>query len=87
MPGCRVRFSDPDFEAGRRDSVYYVRAIQEASPTVNGDQLRCTRDEAGRCTRVTPCRAGEPTAYDDDCTAALEERAWSSPIFVDQAGG
>jgi len=81
--GCRVAFSDPDYADARRDSVYYVRAIEVASPTVNGDQLRCSRDEAGVCIEVNPCRASEPTAYDDDCLASVEERAWSSPIFVD----
>jgi len=84
--GCRVRFSDPDFAASRRDTVYYVRAIQEASPTVNGGQLRCAKDENGLCLEVEPCRASEPTAYDDDCLSSVEERAWSSPIFVDHAG-
>jgi hypothetical protein len=81
--GCTVRFSDPDFASAARDAVYYVRAIESASQTMNGAQLRCVEDEAGRCIEVRPCRASEPTAYDDDCTAPAEERAWSSPIFVD----
>ncbi len=81
--GCTVHFSDPDFAATARDAVYYVRAIESASPTMNAAQLRCVEDPAGRCAEVHPCRASEPTAYDDDCTAPAEERAWSSPIFVD----
>ncbi|MCP4038152.1 MAG: hypothetical protein GY733_14525 [bacterium] len=81
--GCRVSFTDPTFAAGRRDTVYYVRAIEEASPTVNGGGLRCTRDESGDCIEINPCRADEPTAYEDDCLESVEERAWSSPIFVD----
>ncbi len=81
--GCRVRFRDPDFSQAERDSVYYVRAIQGASATMNAGQLRCTRDEAGACVSVEPCRASEPTAYEDDCLEQAEERAWSSPIFVD----
>jgi hypothetical protein len=40
--GCSVRFSDSDFAAAGRDALYYVRAIQEPSPTINGAQLRCT---------------------------------------------
>ena len=80
---CVVEFEDPSFEALGRDLLYYVRAIQEPSPTVNGDQLRCERDETGQCIRVNPCLAREPTAFDDDCLADVSERAWSSPIFVD----
>lgn len=84
---CTVRFSDPDFSAGQRDTLYYVRAIEAASPTINGDQLRCELDESGQCIAVHPCRAAEPTAYGDDCLADVEERAWSSPIFVDYVSG
>ena len=82
---CTVRFSDPDYASAARDTVYYVRAIQQASPTVNGDQLRCERDANGQCIVVNPCRAAAPTAYTDDCLADVSERAWSSPIFVDYA--
>ena len=81
--GCRVSFSDPEFAANGRDTVYYVRAIEEASPTVNGGGLRCARDELGNCISINPCRADERTAYEDDCLESVEERAWSSPIFVD----
>jgi len=81
--GCRVSFTDNEFAANGRDTVYYVRAIEEASPTINGDGLRCARDESGSCIEVNPCRAGEGTAYEDDCLESVEERAWSSPIFVD----
>ena len=83
--GCVATFSDPDFESGGRDSVYYVRAIEEASPTVNAGGLRCETDAAGQCIRPTPCFGGAPTGLDDDCLSDAEERAWSSPIFVDHA--
>ncbi len=81
--GCRVSFSDSEFAAERRDTVYYVRAIEEASPTLNGGGLRCAQDEFGSCIAINPCRADERTAYEDDCLESVEERAWSSPIFVD----
>jgi hypothetical protein len=82
--GCSVRFSDPDFIRTGRDALYYVRAIQEPSPAVNGGQLRCKFDAAGRCVQVNLC-SGDPhkTKITDDCLEAIEERAWSSPIFVD----
>ena len=82
--GCSVRFSDPEFLSKGRDALYYVRAVQEPSPAVNGGQLRCKFDAAGRCTRVNLC-SGDPkkTKPTDDCLEAIEERAWSSPIFVD----
>jgi hypothetical protein len=81
--GCVVRFEDPDFAADGRDSVYYVRAIQEPRGRVNGGHLRCTLDEKGECLEVDPCYGDFRTDRSDDCKAPVEERAWSSPIFVD----
>ena len=80
---CELNFTDPDFADEGRDAVYYVRALEEPSATINGAQLRCEFDEAGQCIAVQPCRASVPTAFEDDCQAPAEERAWSSPIFVD----
>ncbi len=82
---CTVRFSDPDFAEAGRDALYYVRAHQSATPTINGAQLRCEYDEQGECVAVNPCHAGAPTDTADDCLAKAQERAWSSPIFVDYA--
>ena len=84
--GCTVSFEDPEFRAAGRDAVYYVRAIEAPSLAVNGDNLRCERDADGNCTKSNPCHgSGHLTDYDDDCLAEIEERAWSSPIFVDVA--
>jgi hypothetical protein len=81
--GCVVQFEDPDFASGGRDAVYYVRAIEEPSSAVNAGGLRCKRDESGQCLAVSPCWGDYRTGADDDCEATIEERAWSSPIFVD----
>ncbi|MGI9292653.1 MAG: DUF3604 domain-containing protein, partial [Pseudomonadales bacterium] len=83
--GCVVRFSDEEYLSGGRSAAYYVRAIQNATPTVNGAQLRCEHDESGQCVKVHPCHGDFRTAADDDCLALVEHRAWSSPIFIDQA--
>ena len=80
--GCRATFEDPDFLRDGRETVYYVRAIQEPSLAVNGDPLRCERDETGSCVRSHPCQR-RPDGLPDDCLAEVEERAWSSPIFLD----
>jgi len=82
--GCVVQFEDPDFATAGRDTLYYVRAIEEPSPAVNAGGLRCRTDETGRCIEVNPCQGDYRTAPDDDCLATIEERAWSSPIFVDR---
>ena len=83
--GCVVEFSDPDYLTDGRDTVYYARAIQEPTPAVNGGNLRCKRDENGECIALAPCHgSGALTPYQDDCLSEIEERAWSSPIWVDQ---
>ena len=76
--GCKVEFEDPEFT---RDTTYYVRAIEAASPAVNGAGLRC--DKAGKSCK--PCFGDYRTSFGDDCLAPVEERAWSSPIFVRKA--
>jgi hypothetical protein len=81
--GCTVTFSDEEYSTLGRDAVYYVRAIEEPSLTVNADNLRCEYDDAGNCIKVNICYGGRQTPDDDDCLALSEERAWSSPIFVD----
>jgi hypothetical protein len=82
--GCTVRFDDPDYAAEGRDALYYVRAIEEPTPAVNGAELRCEYDGDGNCVDVKPCYGDYRTAANDDCLAAVEERAWSSPIYVDR---
>ncbi|MBK9035618.1 MAG: DUF3604 domain-containing protein [Myxococcales bacterium] len=80
--GCEVEFEDPDAVAGGREVLYYVRAIQEATPAINGGGLRCERVGDDACARLTPCYGDYRTPYADDCTTPIEERAWSSPIWV-----
>ncbi|MEM7411544.1 MAG: DUF3604 domain-containing protein [Myxococcota bacterium] len=81
--GCVKAFSDPEYATSGRDAVYYVRAIEAESEAVGADPLGCKRDTNGRCIEVNPC-FGRPN--EDDCLAKTEERAWSSPIYVDQPG-
>ena len=77
--GCRAEFSDPDFVSAESEVVYYARALQEPTPAINGDPLRCIRDERGRCIEARPCQS--PTS-DDACVSEIQERAWSSPVFL-----
>jgi hypothetical protein len=81
--GCVVHFDDPEFPASGRDTLYYVRAIQEPTLAVNGGLLRCVHDESGQCVEVRPCYGDYRTDRDDDCLESIEQRAWSSPIFLD----
>jgi hypothetical protein len=82
--GCQVAFADPEFSSSGRDALYYVRAIEARSLAVDADPLGCEYDADGRCVSIDPC-FGRPA--DDECLAETEERAWSSPIFVNRAGG
>jgi hypothetical protein len=84
LAGCQVAFTDAEFPTSDGDALYYVRAIEAPNGAVDGNPLGCTYDEQGRCTKVDPC-FGRPD--EDECLAQIEERAWSSPIFVNHAGG
>ena len=81
--GCSVSFEDEEFADTGRDTVYYVRALQVATPAINGATLRSEVDATGRVSSVRPCYGGYQTDERDDCLAPVRERAWSSPIFVD----
>jgi len=85
--GCQVEFDDPEFPAARRDTAYYVRAHQLATPAINAATLRTQFDEQGNAIAVEPCYGDYRLTTDDDCLAPAEERAWSSPIYVDYGGG
>jgi len=80
--GCAVQFEDPEFAALGRDTVYYVRALQTPTPAINGSNLR-TRFEGEQAVSLQPCRMGAGSDPSDDCLGDVQERAWSSPIFVD----
>ena len=47
---------------------------------LNAGNLRCTYNDAGERIKVNICYDG--TDKDDDCLTLSEERAWSSPIYV-----
>ena len=83
--GCVLEFEDPDFAVAGRDTIYYVRALEEPGPVINGDGFGCRYDDAGRCVSIDPCYQDWRTAPDDDCLSPERERAWSSPIWVDAA--
>jgi hypothetical protein len=80
--GCEILFRDDELPSLGREAVYYVRAIEEPSLAVNAGNLRCVRDEEGRCVRPRPCYSDSRTDPADDCLTESEQRAWSSPIFI-----
>ena len=72
--GCVVEFEDTEYS---RDSTYYVRAIQEGTLAINGENI--TIDESGD---ASICKGSYKTGLDDDCLFISKERAWSSPIYL-----
>jgi hypothetical protein len=83
--GCTIAFDDPDFVAAGRDALYYVRALEQPSLAQNGNPLEPERDAAGRTLAVHLCTPERVDA--GGCPAPVQERAWSSPIFVDLKQG
>jgi hypothetical protein len=81
--GCVFRFEDEEFAASGRDVLYYARAIQEVTPAIDGATMRTEFDENGAAISIDICSGSYRTAAEDDCLAPVNERAWSSPIFVD----
>ena len=80
--GCSVDFTDTDFVEGGREAIYYARALEESTPTINGQNLRASFDATGNVISTSPCRGDYRTDLADDCLANLSQRAWSSPIFI-----
>jgi hypothetical protein len=75
---CEATFTDNNYI---RDSVYYVRAIQEGIQAINGKQIV---NNNGDMTKIKICKGGYQTNLQDDCLYSSEERAWSSPIFINK---
>ena len=71
---CVIEFEDENFS---RDSVYYVRAIQKPTPAINGSSLS-QRDS------FELCKGRFRTDFNDNCLSMTNERAWSSPIYVNK---
>jgi Protein of unknown function (DUF3604) len=83
--GCSVSFDDREFVEAGRDALYYVRALEEPSLAQNGNPLEPERDAEGRTVATHLCTPERIDA--GGCPAPVQERAWSSPIFVDLAPG
>jgi hypothetical protein len=80
--GCRIEFEDPDFVASGRDALYYVRALEAPSQALNGRPLETVFDASGNPVSISPCTTDR--IAQGGCPGEVSERAWSSPIFVDQ---
>ena len=78
--GCTVAFEDPDY-AGAADALYYVRALEEPSMGLNGAPLETEFDADGNVVGTSPCTPERVSA--GGCPSPVQERAWSSPIFID----
>ncbi|MBE9537736.1 MAG: DUF3604 domain-containing protein [Proteobacteria bacterium] len=76
--GCMFEFEDSEFDSVKRDTVYYVRAISEPKPMINGQILNAEYDQSDNFMKNSPC----DTLKGGDCLGVNEPRAWSSPIFV-----
>jgi len=81
--GCTAVFEDPEYAASGRDTLYYVRVLQEPTSSLNGAPLSTQFDAAGNAIGTTLCWGDDDESL-AGCPASVQERAWSSPIFVNQ---
>jgi hypothetical protein len=72
---CVVEFEDENYS---RDSVYYVRAIQEETPAINGAKFAPGSQD------FKLCKGSFKTDLNDNCLSNINERAWSSPIYLNK---
>ena len=72
---CIVNFEDENYS---RDTVYYVRAIQESTLAINGSQSQGINED------FKLCKGSFRTDLTDDCLGETNERAWSSPIYINK---
>ena len=72
---CIVEFEDQNYS---RDSIYYVRAIQAPTLAINGGGASLPSTE------FKLCKGSFKTDLNDDCLAPDNERAWSSPIYLNK---
>ena len=75
---CELTFTD---EGYTRDSIYYARAIQAETKSINGKQIQVEKID-GKKAKI--CKGSYLTDINDDCLFDANERAWSSPIFVNK---
>ena len=83
--GCVAHFRDRDFVGAKRDTLYYARALQVPTEAINAAGMRTSFDENGAPVAIDPCYGDMRTPLDDDCLAPAQERAWSSPIFINHS--
>ena len=70
---CIIEFEDANYS---RDSIYYVRAIQAPTLAING------ASSSGSPFKL--CKGSFRTDLADDCLSPINERAWSSPIYINK---
>ncbi len=79
---CEFSFSDDEFPGQQRDTVYYARAIEEAIPMINANNLNTKFDNRGNAISTDICFGSYETPASDECLAPKGHQAWSSPIFT-----
>ena len=70
-----VEFEDENYT---RDSIYYVRAIQASTLAINGDNSFIASSD------FKLCKGSFRTDLADNCLGETNERAWSSPIYLNK---
>ena len=78
-----MRVGLPSRQPNSKRGPPYVRAIQQSTPSVNAQNLKC-RYEDDTCVEMDPCVASK--APDNTCMGVAEGRAWSSPIYLTPPG-